>query len=72
MYGASGCDQCMGPVGVVTVSSGCDQWVRSMDVTIGCGLGGPDKHHEIPLFAESARISVYILLLTVLLLCFWY
>ena len=28
----------------------------------------PDKHHEIPLFAESAYISVYILPLTVLLL----
>ena len=59
MYGASGC---------VTVSSGCTHLVGSMDVTIGCGLGGPDKHHEIPLFAESARISAYILLLTVPLL----
>ena len=25
--GTSGCDQSMGPVGVVTGSSGCSQWV---------------------------------------------
>ena len=30
------------------------------------------KHHRIPLFAESARISAYIFPLTVLLLCCWY
>ena len=35
--GASGCDQCMGPVGVVTGSSGCDQWVRPVDAVTGCG-----------------------------------
>ena len=34
--GASGCDQCVGTVGVVTGSSGCDQWERS-DVVTGCG-----------------------------------
>ena len=35
-------------------------------------LWGSDKHHEIPLFAESARISAYIFPLTFLLLCCWY
>ena len=28
--GASGCNQCVGPVGVVTGSSECDQWVWSV------------------------------------------
>ena len=35
--GASGCGQCMGPVGVVTGSSECDQWVGPVGVVTGCG-----------------------------------
>ena len=32
---AGGCDQCVGPVGVVIGSSRCDQWVGPVDVVTG-------------------------------------
>ena len=34
--GANRCDQCMGPVDVVTESSGCDQWVGPVDMVTEC------------------------------------
>ena len=34
---ASGCRLCIGPVFVVTGASGCDQWVGSMGVVTVCG-----------------------------------
>ena len=33
MHGPSGCGQCIGPVNVVTVSSGCGQWVVGILLT---------------------------------------
>ena len=42
------------------------------DVARAIYWGGSDKHHEIPLFAESARISASIFPLTFLLLRCWY
>ena len=34
--GTSGGDQCKEPLGVITGSCGCDQWVGSVDVLTGC------------------------------------
>ena len=35
--GANGCVWCVGPVGLDTGLSHCDQWVGPVDVITGCG-----------------------------------